>query len=76
MDCAKQQDSSGRSLWTQLRKNLLDSRLVQQIHACYSKKTIFGICIIIMYVDHMLTIGMREQIQDFATKRIFSKNTA
>ena len=24
MDCAKQQDSSGRSLWTQSNKNLLD----------------------------------------------------
>ena len=40
MDCAKQQDNFGKSLWTQLRKTLLDSQLVQQIHACYSKKTI------------------------------------
>ena len=40
MYCAKQQDNYGKSLWKQLRKNLLDSQLVQQIHACYSKKTI------------------------------------
>ena len=32
------------------------------------KKNYLGICIIIMYVDDMLIIGKREQIQEFATK--------
>ena len=32
------------------------------------KETELGICIIIMYVDDMLIIGKREQIQEFATK--------
>ena len=27
-----------------------------------------GVCIIIMYVDDMLIIGKKEQIQEFATK--------
>ena len=32
------------------------------------KETELGICIIIMYVDDMLIIGKKEQIQEFATK--------
>ena len=32
------------------------------------KENNLGICIIIMYVDDMLIIGKREQIQDFASK--------
>ena len=32
------------------------------------KENNLGICIIIMYVDDMLIIGKREQIQEFATK--------
>ena len=32
------------------------------------KENYLGICIIIMYVDDMLIIGKREQIQEFATK--------
>ena len=32
------------------------------------QKNNLGICIIIMYVDDMLIIGKREQIQEFATK--------
>ena len=32
------------------------------------KENNLGICIIIMYVDDMLTIGKKEQIQEFATK--------
>ena len=32
------------------------------------KENILGICIIVMYVDDMLIIGKREQIQEFATK--------
>ena len=32
------------------------------------KETRLGICIIIMYVDDMLIIGKKEQIQEFATK--------
>ena len=31
------------------------------------KENNFGICIIIMYVDDMLSIGEKEQIQEFAT---------
>ena len=31
------------------------------------KENYLGICIIIMYVDDMLIIGKKEQIQDFAT---------
>ena len=31
------------------------------------KETNLGICIIIMYVDDMLVIGKRAQIQEFAT---------
>ena len=31
------------------------------------KETNLGICIIIMYVDGMLIIGKKEQIQEFAT---------
>ena len=44
MDCAKQQDNFGKSLWKQLKRNPLDSKLVQQTHACYSKKTIWEYC--------------------------------
>ena len=32
------------------------------------KENNLGICIIIMYVDDMLIIGKKEQIQEFATK--------
>ena len=32
------------------------------------KENDLGICIIIMYVDYMLIIGKKEQIEDFATK--------
>ena len=32
------------------------------------KESLLGICIIIMYVDDMLIIGKKEQIQDFASK--------
>ena len=32
------------------------------------KENEFGICIIRMYVDDMLIIGKKEQIQDFASK--------
>ena len=32
------------------------------------KENDFGICIIIMYVDDMLVIGKKEQIEDFASK--------
>ena len=32
------------------------------------KQNELGVCIIIMYVDHMLIIGKKEQIQEFATK--------
>ena len=32
------------------------------------KQNELGICIIIMYVDDMLIIGKKEQIQDFASK--------
>ena len=32
------------------------------------KENELGVCIIIMYVDHMLIIGKKEQIQDFASK--------
>ena len=38
MDCAKQQDNSGRNLWTPLRKNFLALQLALQIPACCSKK--------------------------------------
>ena len=43
------------------------------------KKNELGICIIIMYVDDMLIIGKKEQIEDFASKIIkgfFSENSA
>ena len=33
------------------------------------KENEFGVCIIIMYVDDILIIGKKEQIQEFATKR-------
>ena len=33
----------------------------------FFKENNLGICIIIMYVDDMLILGKREQIQDFAT---------
>ena len=36
------------------------------MHAIQGKE--LGICIIIMYVDDMLILGKREQIQEFATK--------
>ena len=32
------------------------------------KENVLGVCIIIMYVDDMLIIGKKEQIQEFATK--------
>ena len=32
------------------------------------KENELGVCIIIMYVDDMLIIGKKEQIQEFATK--------
>ena len=32
------------------------------------KENELGVCIIIMYVDDMLIIGKKEQIQDFASK--------
>ena len=32
------------------------------------KENELGVCIIIMYVDDMLIIGEKEQIQEFATK--------
>ena len=32
------------------------------------KKNELGICIVIMFVDDMLIIGRKEQIQDFASK--------
>ena len=32
------------------------------------KENNLGICIIMMYVDHMLIIGKKEQIEDFASK--------
>ena len=43
------------------------------------KENELGICIIIMYVDDMLIIGKKEQIEDFAsknTKGFFIENSA
>ena len=43
------------------------------------KENYLGICIIIMYVDDMLIIGEKEQIEGLClenTKGIFSENTA
>ena len=43
------------------------------------KENKLGICIIIMYVDDMLIVGKKEQIEDFAsknTKGFFSENSA
>ena len=34
----------------------------------HSKENDLGICIIIMYVDDMLIIGEKEQIEDIASK--------
>ena len=37
-------------------------------HCMLFKEKELGVCIIIMYVDDMLIIGKKEQIQEFATK--------
>ena len=52
---------------------------VSPAHPCMLfKENDLGICIIIMYVDDMLIIGKKEQIQDFASKipKEFSHNLA
>ena len=38
------------------------------------KENELGVCIIIMYVDDMLIIGKKEQIEDFAS--LFGEDTA
>ena len=73
MDCAKQPDNFERSSWTQSNKSLLIQ--VSSADPCVLfKEDKLGICIIIMYVDDMLIIGKKEQIDDFASKlqKVFS----
>ena len=68
---------AARQFWKKfvdtIKKEPLDSQLVQ--HTCLLfKENDLGICIIIMYVDDMLKIGKKEQVEDFGSKiqKVFS----
>ena len=53
-----------RQFW----KKFVDITKKEPFGFTVSRENELGICIIIMYVDDMLIIGKKEQIQEFATK--------
>ena len=67
MDCVKQQDNFGRNVDT-IKKEPFGFTVSPADPCMLFKENNLGICIIIVYVDDMLIIGKKEQIQEFATK--------
>ena len=68
MDCAKQQDDFGRNFVDTIRKESFGFTVSPADPCMLFKENELGICIIIIYVDYMLIIGKKEQIQDFPSK--------
>ena len=66
MDCAKQQDISEKFVDT-IKKEPFGFTVSSADPCMLFKENNLGICIINMYVDDMLIIGKREQIQELAT---------
>ena len=65
---ANQQDSFGKRLWIQQKRNLFAFKVSPADPCMLFKENELGVCIIIMYVDDMLIFGRKEWIQEFATK--------
>ena len=63
---------AARQLWKKLVDTIKKESFGFQVSPAYPsmlfKENELGICIIIMYVDGMLMIGKKEQIQDFTSK--------
>ena len=55
---------AARQFW----KKFVDTAKRESFGFQVKKQNELGICIIIMYVDDMLIIGKKEQIQEFTTK--------
>ena len=68
MDCVKQQDSFGKKFVDTIKKEPFGFTVSPAEPCLLFKENDLGICIIIMYVDDMLIIGQKEQIEDFASK--------
>ena len=68
MDCAKQQDNFGRKSVDTIKKEPFGFTVSPADPCLLFKENDLGLCIIIMYVDDMLIIGKKEQIEDFASK--------
>ena len=67
MDCAKQQDNSGKSFVDTIKKEPFGFTVSPADPCMLFKENNLSVCIIIMYVDDMLIIGEKEQVQEFAT---------
>ena len=63
---------AARQFWKKFRDTIKKESFRFQVSPADTsmlfKENELGICIIIMYVDDMLIIGKKEQIQDFASK--------
>ena len=67
MACVKQPDNIGRNLLTQQKESF--GFQVSPADPCMlDKQNELGFCIIIVYVDDMLIIGEKEQIQELTNK--------
>ena len=68
MDCVKQHDNFWKKFVDTIKKEPFGFTVSPADPCMLFKGNNIGICIIIMYVDDMLSIGKKEQIQEFATK--------
>ena len=67
MVCAKQPDNIAISLNT-TKQEPFGFQVSPEDPCMLCKENELGVCIIIMYVDDMLIIGKKEQIQEFSFK--------
>ena len=68
MVCAKQPDNFGKKFVDTAKQEPFGFQVSPADPCMLFKQNELGVCIIIIYVDDMLIIGKKEQIQEFATK--------
>ena len=68
MVCVKHPDNSGKKFVNTAKQEPFGFHVSPADPCMLFKENELGVCIIIMYVDDMLIIGKKEQIQEFATK--------
>ena len=68
MVCVKQPDNFGKQFVNTVKQEPFGFQVSPADPCMMFKENELGVCMIIMYVDDMLIIGKKEQIQDFASK--------